>query len=158
MENAKHTLFFCARWGSEREAVVRAVGAQLTPDTIRRKCPDLWADNSYIFHHDNAPSYSSLIVTEFLAKYETKVIAQPPYLPDLASCDFFLFLKLKYPLLGMRHESIQAMKRNSLKELKAIPAEAHKKCMGNWINRWHACIHSNGVYFEGDNKDYDYNT
>ena len=33
MENAEHTLFLCARWGAEREAVGRAVGAQLTPDT-----------------------------------------------------------------------------------------------------------------------------
>ena len=34
MENAEHTLFVCARWGAEREAVSRAVGAQLTPDTM----------------------------------------------------------------------------------------------------------------------------
>ena len=34
MENAEHTLCVCARWGAEREAVGRAVGAQLTPDTM----------------------------------------------------------------------------------------------------------------------------
>ena len=34
VENAAHTLFVCARWGAERETVGRAVGAQLTPDTI----------------------------------------------------------------------------------------------------------------------------
>ena len=34
MENAEHTPFVCARWGFEREAVGRAVGAQLTPDTM----------------------------------------------------------------------------------------------------------------------------
>ena len=60
-------------------------------EAIRRKRPDLWAENSWIFHHDNAPSHSSLIVTEFLAKHETKVIAQPPYSPDLAPCDFSCF-------------------------------------------------------------------
>ena len=32
--NAEHTLFVCARWGAEREADGRAVGAQLTPDTM----------------------------------------------------------------------------------------------------------------------------
>ena len=68
----------------------------------------------------NASSHSSLIVTKFLAKHETKVIAQPPYSPDLALCDFFLFPKLKYPLRGTRHESIKGIKRNFLKELKAI--------------------------------------
>ena len=34
MDNAEHTLFFCARWGVAREAVGREVGAQLTPDTM----------------------------------------------------------------------------------------------------------------------------
>ena len=34
MENAKHTLFVCARWGAEREAVGGEVGAQLTPDMM----------------------------------------------------------------------------------------------------------------------------
>ena len=34
MDNAEHTLFFCARWGVAREAVGREVGTQLTPDTM----------------------------------------------------------------------------------------------------------------------------
>ena len=56
---------------------------------------------------------SSLIVTEFLVKHETKVIAEPPYSPDLAHGDFFMFPKLKYSLRGTRHGSIEAIKRNS---------------------------------------------
>ena len=32
--NAERTLFVCSRWGAEREAVGRTVGAQLTPDTM----------------------------------------------------------------------------------------------------------------------------
>ena len=75
--------------------------------------------------HDNAPSYSSLIVTEFLAKHETKVITQLAYSPDLAPWDFFLFPKFKYPFRGTRHESIDPIKRNSLKKLKAIPAKTN---------------------------------
>ena len=106
-----------------------------------------------LFHHDNAPSHSSLIVTEFLAKHETKSISQPPYLPDLTPCDFFLFPKLKYPLRGTRHKSIEAIKRNSLKELKTIPGNAYTKSIENLSKRWHACIGSKGIYFEGDNKD-----
>ena len=94
-----------------------------------------------------------LIVTELLAEHEIKVIAQPSYSLDLAPCDFFLFPKLKYPLRETCHESIEVIKRNSLKELKAILTEAYKKFMENWINRWHACIGSKGAYFEGDNND-----
>ena len=100
--------------------------------------------------HNNALSHSSLIVTEFLAKNETKVITQRPYWSDLVPCDFLLFYKLKYPLRGTRHESIEAIKGNSLKELKAILIKAYKKCMENWINRLHACIGSKGAYFDNN--------
>lgn len=31
-------------------------------DAIRRKRPDLWANYSWILHHDNAPSYNAILV------------------------------------------------------------------------------------------------
>ena len=34
VENTEHALFVCARWGVSRKAVGRAVGVQLTPDTM----------------------------------------------------------------------------------------------------------------------------
>ncbi|KAG5330275.1 SETMR methyltransferase, partial [Acromyrmex charruanus] len=49
-------------------------------------------------HHDNAPAHTSLLVREFLAKNNTLMMPQPPYSPDLAPCDFFLFPKLKRPM------------------------------------------------------------
>ena len=43
--HAEYLLFVCARWGAEREAIVRAVGAQLTPDTmvsLMRQSEQIW--------------------------------------------------------------------------------------------------------------------
>lgn len=122
-------------------------------EAIRKKRPELWRNNSWILHHDNAPSHTALTICEFLAKNSTNTIKQAPYSPDLAPCDFFLFPKLKIPLRGRRFESIDAIKKNSLEELKAIHSSAYKKCMDDWIKRWHMCVASNGEYFEGDNKD-----
>ena len=34
MDDAEHTLFICVNWGVKREAIRRAVGAELTPDTM----------------------------------------------------------------------------------------------------------------------------
>jgi hypothetical protein len=50
-------------------------------------------------HHDNAPAHSTALVQAFLAKHIIQV-CQPPYSPDLAPCDFWLFPKLKSPLKG----------------------------------------------------------
>ena len=64
-------------------------------EAIRQKRPDLWANNSWILHHDNAPSHNTIVIRENLANNETNTIQQPPNSPDLTPCDFFLFGQLK---------------------------------------------------------------
>ena len=52
---------------------------------------------------------------------ESLTMPQPPYSPDMAPCDFFLFPKIKRTLKGSRFTAIDDIKSASLKELKAIP-------------------------------------
>lgn len=82
-------------------------------ENVCRKRPDLWKNNSWILHHDNALPHISTLVCEFLTKNSTNVIDQAPYSPDMVPCDFFLFPKLKLPLRGRRFESTEAIKQNS---------------------------------------------
>ena len=124
-------------------------------EAIRKKRPDLWKENTWFLHHDNAPSHTALILRDFFAKNSTHIVPQPAYSPDLAPCDFWLFSKLKSPLRGHRFDSIDEIKTESLKELKAIPAIEYKKCFEEWKKRWHMCIASGGDYFEGDEIDLD---
>lgn len=124
-------------------------------EAIRKKRPDLWQNNSWLLHHDNAPAHTSLLVREFLAKHKTVTMPQPPYSPDMAPCDFFLFPKIKRTLKGRRFASIDDIKGESLKELKAITKIEFQKCFEDWKKRWHKCIVSKGDYFEGDKIDID---
>ena len=39
-------------------------------EAIRQKKLDLWANNSWILHHDNAPSHNDIVIREHLAKNE----------------------------------------------------------------------------------------
>ena len=119
-------------------------------EAIRKKRPELWRDNSWFLHHDNAPSHTASILREFFAKNATNIVPQPPYSPDLALCDFWLFSKLKRPLRGHRFESIEAIKGESLKALRSIPESDFAACFEEWKIRWHKCIASGGDYFEGD--------
>ena len=104
-------------------------------------------------HHDNARAHTSLLVREFLAKNNTVTMPQPPYSPDMAPRDFFLFPKIKRTLKGRRFTAIDDIKSASLKELKAIPKIEFEKCFEDCEKRWQKCIISNGDYFEGDNID-----
>ncbi|UYV65531.1 hypothetical protein LAZ67_3004610 [Cordylochernes scorpioides] len=120
-------------------------------EAIRQKRPDLWKNKIWLLHHDNAPAHTSLLLRDFLAKNNTQMIPQPPYSPELAPCDFFLFPKLKRPMKGQRYATLDEIKTASKEELKKTKKKKDfLKCFEDWKNRWHKCIISHGDYFEGE--------
>ncbi|UYV81521.1 hypothetical protein LAZ67_20001423 [Cordylochernes scorpioides] len=60
------------------------------------------------------------------------MMPQPPYSPDLAPCDFFLFPKLKRPMKGRRYATLDEMKTASKEELKKIFKNDFLKCFEDW--------------------------
>ena len=48
-----------------------------------------------------------------------KTVPQPPYSPDLAPCDLWLFPKLR----GCRYETIEVMKEAVTKAIDKLPEE-----------------------------------
>ena len=58
-------------------------------EKVRRKRPEIFANNSWILHHDNAPAHTALFVREFLATKQITVLEHPAFSPDLAPNDFF---------------------------------------------------------------------
>jgi hypothetical protein len=65
-------------------------------EKVRRKRTEIFANNSWILHHDKAPAHTALPVREFLATKLITVLEHPAaYSPDLAPNDFFLFPRIK---------------------------------------------------------------
>jgi hypothetical protein len=64
-------------------------------EAVRRKMPDLWRGKKLLHHYDNALVHLSNLICGFVTKHETMLVLEPPYLPDLALEDFFLYTKLK---------------------------------------------------------------
>jgi len=64
-------------------------------NAVRRKRPELWENQIWMLHYDNAPAHASLLISRYLAKHQTSVVTHPPYSPNLAPADFFLFPKHK---------------------------------------------------------------
>jgi transposase len=50
---------------------------------------------------------------QFLAKHKMAVIPHPPYSPDLAPRDFFLFPKMKLKLKGRRFDTIEEIRESA---------------------------------------------
>ena len=74
---------------------------------VPRKRPELWENQTWMLHHDKALAHASLLIRSYLAKHQTSVVPHPPYSPDLAPADFFLFPKLKPTLKGRRFQTIE---------------------------------------------------
>ena len=61
--------------------------------------------NSVLLHQDNAPAHKSLVAMSAVHDCVFKLIDHPPYSPDAAPSDYFLFPNLKKHLAGRRYES-----------------------------------------------------
>ena len=119
-------------------------------ENLQHKRPQKWRNQNLIIYNDNAPAHRSFKVSQFLAKNNMTVIPHPPYLPDLAPCDFFLFPKLKLQMKGRTFDTTEEIQEESQRVLDTIPKRDFQGCFQAWQKRWDCCIRAKGEYFEGD--------
>ena len=75
-----------------------------------------------------------------------KIVSQPPYSPELARCDFWLFPKLR----GCRYETIEEMEEAVTKVIDTHTQEDFDGAFEKLLERYNECIAAGGDYFEGD--------
>ena len=76
----------------------------------------------------------------------TKTVPHPPYSPDLAPCDFWLFPKLT----GCRYETIEEMKEAVMKVIDTLTQEDFHGAFQNLFEWYNKCIAAEADYFKGD--------
>jgi len=109
------------------------------------------ANDWLLLHHDNAPAHTALSIREFLAKKNIPLLPRPPYSPDLAPCDFYLFHKLKSKLKGHHFGTMENIQKIVTDELHTLTGNDFRYCYDQWKKSWKHCVTSQGSYFEGDN-------
>jgi len=119
-------------------------------ERVRRAQPELWEEKARILRQDNAPSHTSLVTREFLAKNKITTMDHPPYSSDLAPCDFNLFPKVENIMRGEHFVDVDNVKRETTKLLKELIKEDTQHCFQEWEKRWTKCNLSGEEYFEGD--------
>jgi len=113
---------------------------QCLHNTVHRHHPEKWHSGNWILHHDNAPAHRSVTTNEFLAKHNIPSLPHPPYFPDLALCDFFLFLQLKKTMKGRRFDDIEEIQANTMRQMTAITKSDYQRCFCQWQEHWNKCI------------------
>jgi len=116
---------------------------------VQRKRPAI--AKNFILHQDNAPCHNAFFTRDFFEKWGIEVLEHPPYSPDLAPCDYYLFPTLKKALRGRQFTSDQEASTACKVFFESLPEEAFRVTIcDKWVKRWSRCIRNQGRYFEKD--------
>ena len=85
------------------------------------------------------------LVTDYLTKMGIKTVPHPPYSPDVAPGDFWLFSKLT----GCHYETIEEIKEAVTKVIDMLTQEDFYGASQKLLERY-KCIKAGGDYFERD--------
>jgi histone-lysine N-methyltransferase SETMAR len=105
------------------------------------------AAQQWFFHWDNAPVHTAAVVQDWMAARDFRLIDHPPYSPDLAPADFFLFPTIKRQLAGktLTQGTFKTMWEGAAR---SIAKEAYATAFRRWYERCEKCVQIGGGYVE----------
>jgi histone-lysine N-methyltransferase SETMAR len=113
---------------------------------FKKKRPEM-ASREWFIHWDNAPVHTAAVVQDWLAANKIQVLEQPPYPPDLAPADYFLFRRVKEELAGLRLTP-ESLKNTREGVVRSIGVDKFAAAFRHWLDRFNKCIRLNGGYIE----------
>ncbi|PNF34143.1 hypothetical protein B7P43_G01174 [Cryptotermes secundus] len=95
-------------------------------------------------------AYKDDAMGKTLTKNGMTPVPHPPYSPDLAPCDFFLFPRMKRDMKGKRFADVAEVKEKTTEALSSISKDEFRQCFEKWNKRLDKCISVSGEYFQED--------
>ena len=103
------------------------------------------AKKKVLYHHDNAPFLKAMVKLDQL-RFE--LVAHPPYSPDLAPSNYYLFPNLKRWLQGKRFTSNEEVIAETEAYFEGLDVSYYRKGIEMLENRYTKCIALEGNYVE----------
>ena len=108
---------------------------------FRRKRLALFKSGQWHFHQDNAAVHNSILVRDYLTEMGIKTFPHPPYSPDLAPCDLWLFPEHRV----CRYETTEEMKEAVTKVIDTLTQEDVHGAFQKLLSYSLVCIKSGAV-------------
>lgn len=106
------------------------------------------AKKKILFHHDNAPAHTSIVAVAKINDLKFELMPHPPYSPDLAPSDYFLFPNLKKWLGGKRFGSNEEVIEAVNQYFEELDESTFKLGITKLEHRYEKCISLSGDYVE----------
>lgn len=101
-----------------------------------------------LFHQDNAPCHKSMKTMVKMNELHFELLPHPPYSPDLAPSDYWLFSDLKRMLQGKRFGSNDEVIAETEAYFEGKDKSFYKHGIEKLEKRWTDCIASKGNYID----------
>lgn len=111
------------------------------PETVTRH-------NKVILQHDNARPHVAKPVKTYLETLKWEVLPHPPYSPDVAPSDYYLFRSMQHGLVDQHFTNFGEVKNWIDSWIADKPAEFFKKGIHELPEKWEKVVASDGQYFE----------
>lgn len=100
------------------------------------------------FLQDNAPVHKSAQTMQQILECGLQLLDHPPYSPDLAPSDFYLFKHLKKHLRGKSFKDKESLRSSVNDFFSNQPEKFFQNAFDEMVNRWRKCLENNGSYIE----------
>ncbi len=98
--------------------------------------------------HDNAPIHTANATQQTIQQIGFTILPHPPYSPDLAPSDYYLFRHLKKHLRGHHFQNTQQLSDTVTEFLTSRPQAFYQEGFEELVKRFGKCINNHGSYFE----------
>jgi transposase len=120
-----------------REEIILPLSKEMKSKSM---VPKLW------LHMDNASPHKAGDTLDLITRLGFIQMPQPPFSPDLAPSDFYLFGRVKKEMKGKKYETPEEAVKAFEKILDGIQIQERLDVMVNWMERLKSVIISGGEY------------
>ena len=101
-----------------------------------------------ILQHDNARPHVAAVVKTYLETLKWEVLPHPPYSPDIAPSDYYLFRSMTADLAEQRFSSYEDTKKWVDLWIKDKPDKFFREGIRKLPKKWEKVVASDGQYFD----------
>jgi len=116
---------------------------------LREKRPEYkHRHDKVIFLHDNARPHVAKVVKKYLETLKWDILPHPPYSPDIAPSDYWLFRRMQHDLAGHRFTSFAEIENWLLTWITSKDETFFRDGIQKLPERWEKVVTSDGQYFD----------
>jgi histone-lysine N-methyltransferase SETMAR len=112
------------------------------------RCPRSYAKHHTHIHMDNARPHTSIATKSAMDEKRLKCVPHPPFSPDLAPSDYYLFGRVKGALTGQTFASPEELRHAIIDFVSSIPRDELDRVFVEWERRLKECIANMGEYVD----------